>query len=297
MAVANSIVGLEAGAAQVHATINGLGERAGNAALEEVVMALYSIYGRRTKIKTELLYETSRLVSKLTGIVVQPNKAIVGDNAFAHESGIHTHGIITMPLTYEPISPELVGRKRRLVSGKHAGLHGIKAELEDMGIRPNEGQLHEIVNRVKELGDKGKSVTDADLWALSMAVMGEVVKEKKIVDFADLAVVTGTKVIPTASIKLIVDGKEFIASGTGVGPVDASLRAIQNITDNLVNVKLKEYRLEALTGGSDAVAEVLIKVEDKDGNIVSSRSAREDIVLASVEAMINGINKILLRRK
>ena len=297
MAVANSIVGLEAGAAQVHATINGLGERAGNAALEEVVMALYSIYGKRTKIKTELLYETSRLVSKLTGIMVQPNKAIVGDNAFAHESGIHTHGIIAMPLTYEPISPELVGRKRRLVSGKHAGLHGIKAELEDMEIRPNEGQLHEIVNRVKELGDKGKSVTDADLWAVSMAVMGEVVKEKKVIDFADLAVVTGTKVIPTASIKLIVDGKEFIASGTGVGPVDASLRAIQNLTDNLVNVKLKEYRLEALTGGSDAVAEVLIKVEDKDGNIVSSRSAREDIVLASVEAMINGINKILLKRK
>ena len=297
MAVANSLAAVEAGATQVHVTVNGLGERAGNAALEEVVMALHMIYKFKTGVNTRLLYSTSRMVSTLTGIAVQANKAIVGENAFAHESGIHTRGVTVKPLTFEPIKPEVVGRTRKLVAGKLAGTRGIKAELEDVGIHPTEEQLKEIVQRVKELGDKGKMVTDADLIALTSAVMGEVIGEEKIVDLSDLAVITGIKVIPTASVKLVLDGKEYVAAETGVGPVDAVLKAIQKLTHSLAKIRLKEYRLEAITGGSNAVAEVIIKVEDEKGNIVSARAAREDIVMASVEAMINGINKCLIKNR
>jgi isopropylmalate/homocitrate/citramalate synthase len=296
LAVANSLAGVLSGASQVHVAVNGLGERAGNASLEEVVMALHLIYKKKTGINTRLLYGTSKLVSRLTGIVVQPNKAVVGENAFAHASGIHTRGVTVKPLTFEPFKPEVVGRRRRILSGKLSGRHGIKAELEEVGIYPTDVQLNEIVNRVKELGDKGKTVTDADLYAIARTVVGEVAEEK-IVELTDFAVTTGIRVIPTASVKLLIDGKEYIAAETGVGPVDAAIKAIQKITDQLANVRLTEYRLEALTGGSDAVAEVIIKVEDKDGNIVSARGAREDIVMASVEAMINGINKLLMKRK
>jgi 2-isopropylmalate synthase len=295
LAVANSLAGVEAGAAQVHVTVNGLGERAGNAALEEVVMSLHLLCGRKTGVNTQLIYETSKMISRLTGVVIQPNKAIVGENAFAHESGIHTKGVVVKPITFEPFDPGLVGRKRKLIAGKHAGKHGIKATLEETGFQPTEEQLKEIVERVKDLGDKGKTVTDADLFAIARAVMGKAYEEK-IVELSDLAVVTGLRVLPTASVKLVIDGKEYVAAETGVGPVDAAIKAIQKITDSLVNVRLKEYRLEALTGGSDAIAEVIIKVEDRDGNIVSARGAREDIVMASVEAMISGINKILSRR-
>jgi len=296
LAVANSLAGVEGGAGQVHVAVNGLGERAGNAALEEVVMGLHLVYKRRTGIKTHLLYGTSRLVSRLTGVLIQPNKAIVGENAFAHESGIHTRGVTVEPLTFEPFSPEVVGRRRRLQAGKLAGKHGIRAELEEAGIHPTETQLTQIVSRVKELGDKGKKVTDADLSAMARAVMGEIVEER-IVELTDFAVTTGIRVIPTASVKIILDGKEYVAAETGVGPVDAAIKAIQKVTGRLADVTLTEYRLEALTGGSDAVAEVIIKVEDKDGNVVSARAAREDIVMASVEATINGINKLLVRRK
>ena len=295
LAVANSLAAVEAGASQIHTAVNGLGERAGNASLEEVAMALQVIYKYKTGINSRLLYSTSRMVSTLTGIAVQANKALVGENAFAHESGIHTRGVTEKPLTFEPIDPALVGRTRKLVAGKLAGTRGIKAELEEVGIHPTESQLKEIVLRVKELGDKGKMVTDADLLALTSAVIGEVLGEQKIVDLCDMAVVTGIKVIPTASVRLTIDGKEYVAAETGVGPVDAVLKAIQKLISNQEKIRLREYRLEAITGGSNAVAEVIIKVEDDKGNLVSARAAREDIVMASVEAMINGINKLLLK--
>ncbi|MBS7605064.1 MAG: 2-isopropylmalate synthase [Candidatus Bathyarchaeia archaeon] len=295
LAVANSLAAVEAGATQVHVTVNGLGERAGNASLEEVVMCLHLLYNKRTGVNTKLIYETSRLVSRLTGVPIQPNKAIVGENAFAHESGIHTKGVVVKPITFEPFNPEIVGRQRKLVAGKHAGRHGIRATLEEAGIYPTEEQLKEIVERVKEIGDKGKTVTDADLLAIARVVIGRT-REEEIVRLNDLVVTTGLKFTPTASVKLIIDGKEYAAAETGVGPVDAAIKAIQKIISNLADVRLTEYRLEALTGGSDAVAEVIIKVEDKDGNIVSARGAREDIVMASVEAMISGINKILSKR-
>ncbi|MCL2690866.1 MAG: 2-isopropylmalate synthase [Candidatus Bathyarchaeota archaeon] len=297
LAVANSLAAVEAGADQVHVAVNGLGERAGNAALEEVITTLHVVYGYKTNINTRLLYRTSRLVSSLSGVSVQVNKAIVGENAFAHESGIHTRGVTEQPLTFEPISPELVGRTRKLVAGKLAGTRGIQAELNEISIHPNDVQLAEIVQRVKELGDKGKSVTDADLISLTSAVMGQVIGDEKIVDLCDLAVVTGIRVLPTASVRLTLDGKEYVAAETGVGPVDAVLKAIQKLTGNLEKIKLSEYRLEAITGGSNAVAEVVVKVEDEKGNIVSARATREDIVMASVEAMLNGINKCLLKNR
>jgi 2-isopropylmalate synthase len=297
LAVANSLAAVEAGASQIHVAVNGLGERAGNAALEEVVTTLHVVYNYKTNINTRLLYSTSRMVASLSGVSVQVNKAIVGENAFAHESGIHTRGVTEQPLTFEPISPELVGRTRKLVAGKLAGTRGIQAELEEIGIHPTEEQLKQIVQRVKELGDKGKMVTDADLLALTSAVMGQVIGEEKIVDLCDLAVMTGIKVIPTASVRLTIDGKEYTAAETGVGPVDSVLKAIQKLTNNIAKIRLSEYRLEAITGGSNAVAEVVIKVEDENGNIVSARAAREDIVMASVEAMINGINKCLIKNR
>ncbi len=297
MAVANSLAGVEAGARQVHATVNGIGERAGNAALEEVVVALHLLYEMETGVNTQLISETSQLVSRLTGVYVQPNKAVVGANAFAHESGIHTHGVISHPLTYEPIPPEYVGRRRRLVAGKHAGAHGLKAELEAMGIYPTDEQLRVILERVKELGDKGKTITDADLLAIARSVVGGVQLEERVVSLADLVVTTGTNIMPTASVKLIMGDTERQAAEIGVGPVDAAMKAVQKITKDLVDARLREFRLEAVTGGSDALAEVTVRVEDDEGNVVSATAAREDIVLAGVEAYIEGINKLLVRKK
>jgi isopropylmalate/citramalate/homocitrate synthase-like protein len=297
LAVANSLAAIEAGAVQAHVTVNGLGERAGNTSLEELVMVLSRLYDRKIRIKTELLYETSKLVTTLTGIRLQPHKAIVGDNAFGHESGIHTHGITEAPLTYEPFDPALVGRRRWFQAGKHAGAHGISAQLAEAGYYPEENQLGEIVSRVKALGDKGKTVTDADLIAITEAILGKSSHRERVLDLVDLAVVTGKGLVPTASVRLRLDGKEYTSAETGVGPIDAAIRAVHKITDPSVQVRLKEYRLEAITGGSDALAEAIVKVEDANENVVSARAAREDVVVASVEAMIEAINKVLLRRR
>lgn len=295
LAVANSIAGINAGAVCAHVTINGLGERAGNASLEEVVMALQSLYEKKHNIKTQMLYETSRFVSNTMGIIVQPNKAIIGENAFGHESGIHTHGIINNPLTYEPISPELVGRKRWLQAGKHAGAHGINAMLAEFGITPNDDQLKAIVEKQKDLADKGKAITTADLLSIAGEVMHNSQFEEKF-KLYDFHIVTGMNIIPTAVVRLSAEGKDLISSETGVGPVDAALKAIQKIAADVASIKIREYKLDSITGGSDALAEVSIKVEDKNGNIVSARKANEDIVVASVEAMMDAINKVLLKK-
>ena len=297
LAVANSLAAIEAGATQAHVTINGLGERAGNTSLEELVMSLHQLYDRKTRINTELITETSKLVASLTGVRVQPNKAVVGENAFGHESGIHTHGITEMPLTYEPYDPALVGRRRWFQAGKHAGAHGIAQQLAEAGFFPDENQLSEIVTRVKAIGDKGKTVTDADLVAITEAVLGRTTGRERMLDLVDLAAVTGKGLVPTASVRLVLAGKEYTSAETGVGPVDAAIRAVQKVTNSSVQVNLKEYRLEAITGGSNALAEALVKVEDANGVTVSASAAREDVVVASVEAMIEAINKILLRRR
>jgi 2-isopropylmalate synthase len=258
-------------------------------------MALQCLYNKKHNIKTELLYETSKLISNIMGIIVQPNKAIIGENAFGHESGIHTHGIINNPLTYEPISPELVGRKRWMQAGKHAGAHGIKAMLEDFGIKPTDEQLHNIVEKQKNLADKGKSITTAELLSIAGDIMHNNRFEEKF-KLYDFHIITGMNTIPTAVVRLNTDGKDLIASEIGVGPVDAALKAIQKVAGEIEGIKIREYRLDSITGGSDALAEVSIKVEDKKGNVVSARKAGEDVVVASVQAMMDAINKIMLKK-
>nr|AIF13479.1 isopropylmalate/citramalate/homocitrate synthase (leuA) [uncultured marine thaumarchaeote KM3_62_E02] len=298
LAVANAISGIQAGAECAHVTINGIGERAGNASLEEFVMALNSLQFDQkweTNINKELLYETSRYVSKIVGITVQPNKAIVGENAFGHESGIHTHGVLNNPLTYEPISPEIVGRTRWLQVGKHAGIHGMNAMLKEYGIIPNEEQTKKILEKVKNIGDQGKQVTEVELLSLANEVIGEN-KLKRIVQLTGFSVSTGVGTMPYAFVKLNIDGKEMVATDYGVGPVDASLNAIQKITGQITDeVRLKEYRLDSISGGANALCEVTVKVEDARGNIISSKSVGEDIVTTSVQAMVDGINRIMLK--
>ena len=298
LAVANAISGIQAGAECAHVTINGIGERAGNASLEELVMALNSLQFDQkweTNINKELLYETSRYISKIVGITVQPNKAIVGENAFGHESGIHTHGVLNNPLTYEPISPEIVGRTRWLQVGKHAGIHGMNAMLKEYGIITNEEQTKKILEKVKNIGDQGKQVTQVELLSLANEVIGEN-KLKRIVQLTGFSVSTGVGTMPYAFVKLNIDGKEMVATDYGVGPVDASLNAIQKITGQLTDeVRLKEYRLDSISGGANSLCEVTVKVEDARGNIISSKSVGEDIVTTSVQAMVDGINRIMLK--
>lgn len=298
LAVANAISGLQAGAQCAHVTINGIGERAGNASLEELVMALQCLQFDRkweTGINSKLLYETSRYISNIVGVPVQPNKAIVGENAFGHESGIHTHGVLSNPLTYEPISPELVGRTRWLQVGKHAGVHGMNAMLGEYGIKPNKEQTKLILEKVKALGDQGNQITDVELLAIASEILGER-GIKRIVQLTGFSVSTGIGTMPYAFVKLNIDGKDFFATDYGVGPVDASLNAIQKITGKIAEVRIKEYGLASIAGGSNALCEVTIKVDDPYGNMASARSIGEDIVTTSVRAMIDGINRIMLKK-
>ncbi len=297
MAAANSLAAVEMGATQVHVTINGLGERAGNASLEEVVMSLHSFYNVKTNIVTQRIYPTSQLVSRLTGIPVQPNKAIVGENAFAHESGIHVHGVLGAAATYEPLTPEIVGNTRRIVLGKHTGVHAIGVKLGEIGIKATEEQMGEISHRIKRIGDMGKRITDADLTAIAEAVIGKVSQDKRTLELSNFTVVTGDRTIPTASLALVVDGRRVEGSSIGTGPVDAAIRTIKDVIKEFGRIELKEYRLEAITGGSDAVAEVTVKVMDDLGNLTTARGVSTDIVMASVEAMIEAVNRLFVRRK
>ncbi|NDB63279.1 MAG: 2-isopropylmalate synthase [Nitrosopumilaceae archaeon] len=299
LAVANAISGIQAGAACAHVTINGIGERAGNASLEEFVMALQCLqFGDQkweTGINTKLLYETSKFVSNLVGIKVQPNKAIVGENAFGHESGIHTHGILNNPLTYEPISPELVGRTRWLQVGKHAGIHGVSAMLEEYGVKATEDQLKQILDKVKAQGDQGKQMTEVDLLAIANEVLSEHTI-KRLVQLTGFSVSTGIGTMPYAFVKLNIDGVDYSGTDFGVGPVDAAINAIQKITGEIAKIRVKEYKLDSISGGADALCEVTIKVEDAYGNVAAAKSIGEDIVTTSVQAVIEGINRIMFKK-
>ena len=226
---------------------------------------------------------------------VQPNKAIIGENAFGHESGIHTHGVLSNPLTYEPISPEIVGRNRWLQVGKHAGAHGIDAMLDDYGLQPDKNQLKKILEMVKAIGDQGKRVTDVELLSIANEVMGDS-KMKRLVQLTGFSVSTGIGNMPYAFIKLNIDGNEHTATDYGVGPVDASLNAIQKITDKISEIRIKDYNLASISGGSSALCEVTVKVEDAMGNSVSSKSIGEDIVITSVQAVIDGMNRLMLKK-
>ena len=294
LAVANSLAGLRAGATQAHVTVNGIGERAGNASLEELVVSLYSLYNVQTQINIQMLYEVSKMVARITGMYLQPNKAIVGENAFAHESGIHADGVMKKAETYEPIMPELVGHKRRFVMGKHVGSHIIKQRINEMGFRVDDERFSQIFNRIKSLGDMGKCVTDVDLQAIAEDVMG--VMSEKPVELQELTIVSGNKVTPTASVKLKIGDVEKLEAGVGVGPVDAAIVAITKTIEDLANIEFEEYHVDAITGGTDALIDVVIKLKH-DGKVVSARSTQPDIINASVEAFLGGINKILTDKK
>lgn len=298
LAVANAISGIQAGASCAHVTINGIGERAGNASLEELVMALQCLQldtKYETGINTEMIYETSQFVSKTVGITVQPNKAIVGDNAFGHESGIHTHGVLNNPLTYEPISPELVGQRRRLQVGKHAGLHGMLAMLKEYGIAPDEEQAKGILSQVKAIGDTGKQVSDIELLSIAGdTVGGDSLKD--IVRLEGVSISTGIGTMPYAFVKLNIDGQEFAGTDYGVGPVDAVLNTIEKITKKTAGMHITDYQLAAISGGSNALCEVTVRIEDSQGNNVRSKSMGKDIVITSVRAVIEGVNKMMLKK-
>jgi 2-isopropylmalate synthase len=298
IAVGNSLMAVEAGASQVQVTVNGIGERAGNANLAEVVMCLHSIYGVKTNIKTEYLLETSKMVENFTGIHLPPNTPIVGDNAFAHESGIHTHGVMEKTDTFEPgiMTPEMVGHRRRIVIGKHAGSHAVNKSLQEMGINPTTGQLEEILARIKDIANKGKRICDADLYAVASSVLGRNLGKETII-LKEFSVMTGNLTTPTAVVRAMIEGKEVVASNYGVGPIDAALKAVEDMMGGYNKIKVRDYRLEAITGGSDALAEVTISVEDAEGRVVSAQAASTDIATASVDALITAINILLEKKK
>jgi (R)-citramalate synthase len=241
-------------------------------------------------IKTEMLYEISLLVSRITDFPLQPNKAIVGENAFVHESGMHTHGILSNPATYEPFNPEMIGRTRRIASGKHSGSTGIKASLKEMGFDPSDEQVKEIFLHVKTLGDKGKRVADSDLLAIAEAVMDlPVVRPIKL---EEITVVTGSRVTSTASVRLNLNGKMLTEAATGVGPVDAAINAIKKAVGIVEPMQLENYSVKAITGGTNAVTEVAVSLSKGDRK-ATAIGVNEDIVIASVQAMLSGMNVLM----
>ncbi|MDH7491612.1 MAG: 2-isopropylmalate synthase [Methanolinea sp.] len=290
MAMANTVAALRAGATCAHVTVNGLGERAGNTPLEELVMALETLYGYETGIQTRNLYHLSSVVSRMTGVPLPTNKAIVGEMAFTHESGVHAHGVLREPSTYEPVPPERVGRKRRILLGKHSGSAAVEAALAEMDIHPDEAQLREILKRIKDLGDKGMRITDNDLIAIAEAVMA--IECRPVLKMKQFTVVSGSHVIPTASVTMVVRGEEVTGASTGKGPVDAAMEALRRSVAAVGDIRLEEYHVDAIHGGTDALVDVTVRLS-KDGKIITSRGARTDIIMASVEAVIAGMNRLL----
>lgn len=292
LAVANSLSAVKEGARQVHCTINGIGERAGNASLEEVVMAIKT---RRdifdfidVKINTPLLYKSSRLVSKLTGFVVAPNKAIVGHNAFRHEAGIHQDGILKERTTYEIISPEDVGfLETQLVLGKHSGRHAFKSRIEKLGYRLSDKEIQDAFLRFKDLADKKKEVFDQDIIAIVEEKIRPVPEHYKLVS---LKVTTGTRIKPRGEVTLVYNSRMVEAGSGGDGPVDACFRAIDKITKK--KVRLLQFQLQAVTRGKDALGEAHLELEHK-GKRFSGLGTSTDIIEASCKAYLQAINKIV----
>lgn len=295
LAVANSIAALREGARQVECTINGLGERAGNASLEEIVMTLRVRNDRNpyeTGIATEQIYPTSRLVSQVTGVSVQPNKAIVGANAFAHEAGIHQHGVLKERLTYEIMKPEEVGiPSNKIVLGKHSGRHAFKDRLEEFGYSLSNTDFERAFQRFKDLADKKKYVFDEDIEAL---ISDEFVRSSDFYKLISANFSSGTDMHPVATVKLLIDGKEVTVSEHGNGPVDAAYRAISKATG--ITPNLEDYVVAAITGGTDAQGEVTVRIEE-DGIVSQGQGANIDIVVASAKAFINALNRLRWRKE
>lgn len=290
LALANTLAALRSGATCAHTTINGMGERAGNVPFEEVVMALEKLYGYDTGIDKSKIYALSTLVSQLTKIPLAANKPIVGGMAFTHESGIHAHGLQRDPTTYEPMSPETVGRKRRIVLGKHSGTASVQSALKELGYDPSDKHLTEIVTRVKKVGDLGMKVTDADVMAIADSVM--LLQCKPVISLKQFTVVIGSNAIPTASATMTVNGLTITGAATGTGPVDAIIKVLQQSVSELGDITLEEYHVDAINGGTDSLVDVTVKMR-KDGRVLTSRGARTDIVEASVEAVVAGMNRLL----
>ncbi len=299
MAVANSLAAINMGATQIECTVNGIGERAGNASLEECVMNLKvrSDYYKKacTEINTSEIFRTSKMVSDLMGMVVQRNKAIVGRNAFAHEAGIHQHGVISARETYEIMHAEDVGWEGDgLVIGKHSGKHAVESVLQEMGYELTKDQIASITAKIKELADKQKEVERADIIAIANDVTQALTKQEQKIILKELAVMTGTNITPTATVKIEIDGKEIVGASIGVGTVDAAAKAIKSLIDP--SLKLTSYSLKAITGGTDALADVAIVVENKKGEKFKASALNEDIVKASVEALIKGANYAMMHK-
>ncbi len=295
LAVANSLAAVEAGATMVQVSVNGIGERAGNASLEQTALGLKCLYKAKIALKTEKLYGISRLVERMTGIPTPPSQPVIGANAFSHESGIHAAGVLEESSTFEPgiMTPEMVGHRRRLVIGKHTGKHSVQLGLEEAGLHPTDEELSEIVRRVKSLGGKGKHVTHSDLFTIAESVMADLPPSQRAIVLDQIVVTTGNRATPTASVVARVNGEARTEAQLGVGPVDAALRAVQRILGSSPQIEITDFHLDAISGGSDAVANVSITVEDEAGRRSSSQAAHEDIVIASVEALIAAINQLL----
>ncbi len=307
LATANTLAGIAAGARQAEVTINGIGERAGNTSLEEVVMALHTrrpVFNLNTGIDTTHIMRMSKLVSNYTGIVVQPNKAIVGANAFAHEAGIHQDGMLKHQQTYEIMRPETVGvTQTRLVLGKHSGRHALKARLAELGYNFNEAELDKAFERFKNLADKKKTITDADLEAL---VSDELYQPREIYTLDGMQVACGTMGMPTATVRLRgPDGQTHIQAALGTGPVDAVYKAIDSIV--LAPNTLLEFVIHAVTEGIDALGEVTVRIESKNGRhsldaqtepqharSSGGHGADTDIIVASAKAYLSALNKLLV---
>jgi 2-isopropylmalate synthase len=292
LATANSLEGLKKGARQVECTINGIGERAGNAALEEIVMALKTrsdFFGLETAINTTEIYKTSRMVSEIMGFPVQPNKAIVGANAFSHQSGIHQDGVLKKSITYEIIEPSSVGvSSSKLVLGKLSGRHAFAERLAELGYHLDDEGLNRAFQAFKEMADKKKDVTDKDIESL-------LAEEKRtaygLYRLDRIQVTCGDRGIPTAAVRLIGPQGEVLADAAlGSGPVDAVYQAINRLIK--VPNRLIEFSVKSVTEGLDAIGEVFIRIE-KDGLVYTGRGADTDIIVASAKAYLNAINRLL----
>jgi 2-isopropylmalate synthase len=300
LAAANALAAVEAGADQVECTLNGIGERAGNTALEEIVMALATradYFGLETNINTQEIYKSSRMVSDMTGIIVQPNKAIVGVNAFAHEAGIHQHGVMCERSTYEIMDARDIGlNESQLVLGKHSGRHAFEKKLNEMGYALDKDDLNKAFIRFKDLADKKKEVSDRDIESI---IADEVYTVPETFTLDYMHVSSGTTTIPEAAIRIIRDGVEIIDTAVGVGSVDAVYKTIDKTIDNIVDFqhKLIDYSVKSVTGGTDALGEVMVRLGNNQGRIFTGRGSSTDIIEASAKAYIQALNKLAYESK
>jgi 2-isopropylmalate synthase len=290
LATANTLAAIKAGARQAEVTINGIGERAGNTALEEVVMALNTrptFAEVTTGIQTTRIYQISRMVSMVTGMMVQPNKAIVGANAFAHEAGIHQDGVLKNPMTYEIMKPETIGlHANKMVMGKHSGKHALLSHIKSMGYDLSDEELKTVFKKFKDLADKKKTIVDEDLEAL---VNQEVLRTSDIYAITYLQVTSGTTVLPMATVKMMINGQEVVGTGSGNGPIDAAYNAVAKLTGT--KSQLLRFTISALTGGTDAQGEVTVRLKEDD-RVALGRGSDPDIITASAYAYVNGLNRL-----